>query len=98
VGLILAHAQENNHLACYTGMLLLNDSLRASHKQSLERFLLDNDARDAEALSTRALLAIGEMAERLAVRDPQQPITSSVLAFHALLWNHKKTLEREATE
>ena len=84
---------ERSHLTCYAGLLLLDDSLRTAHKQSLEKFLLDSTAPDALSLSTTARLAIQKMSERLAVGDPKAPLTSSVFYFHGLVWNRKKSLE-----
>jgi len=84
---------ERNHLACFIGLLLLDDSVRAAQKQGFETWLRGISASDAQVLSTRALLAIGNLANRLASGDG-----SSVLGFHALVWNHKKELEKVIPE
>ena len=50
-------------------------------------------------LSNNALLAIGSMATRLAAGSPSRGGRgSSVLGFHALIWNHKKELENGEKE
>ena len=86
---------ERNHLSCYIGMLLLDDSLRAAHKQSLERFILESKETNAPALSGRALIAIDRMANDLASRDRKLP---SVLLFNAMAWDEKKALRKEPCE
>jgi len=59
-------------------------------KQKLDRYLVDSDATNANVLSTKALLAIQGLANRLAA--------SSVLAFHGAVWNRQQTLEKEVTD
>lgn len=88
---------ERNHLTCYIGIILLDDEIRAVHKQSLEKFLLEATVSDAQALSTVTLSAIQNISERLAAGDGS-PGASSVLGFQALMWNRKKELERKPCE
>ncbi len=51
-------------------------------------YLVDSDAANADALSTRAQQAIQGLANRLAA--------SSVVAFDGAVWNRKQALEKEA--
>jgi hypothetical protein len=80
---------ESNHLTYYIGYLLLLDDTRAIHKQSFEDWLRQSDAKDASTLSTGAMQAIRQLADRLAAGDTKKPATSSVLGFNALIWNRK---------
>jgi hypothetical protein len=75
------------------GMLLLDDSLQAAHKQSLERFIVESKETNAQGLSTSVLLALDKMAKVLASRDQKVP---SGLGFSAVVWNRKQALEKEA--
>jgi hypothetical protein len=77
-----------NSLTCYVGTLLLDDSLRATHKGTFERFLLESKETNASDLSTHALLAIQRESKRIA--------GSLLLAFHGIVWNRKQALEKEA--
>ena len=84
---------DSNHLACFIGLLLLDDSVRAAQKQGFETWLRGSSATNAQVLSTRALQAIQNLANRLAAGDPSGR-GSSVLGFHALVWNHKNALKQ----
>jgi hypothetical protein len=80
---------QSNHLMYFTGYLLLLDDTRAIQKRSFEDWLHQSEAKDAQTLSGEATRAIQRLADRLAAGDPKNPKTSSVLGFHALVWNRK---------
>jgi hypothetical protein len=86
---------EVNHLACFIGFMLLHDELRAGHKQWFENWIQESAEANAQALSTHAIRTIVNLANRWAAGDPSQGGRgSSVLGFHALVWNQKKALEK----
>jgi len=80
---------ESLHLVYFIGYLLLLDDTRAFQKKSFEDWIRKSDAEDASALSNAAAAAIRELADRLAAGDTKKPTSSSVLGFHALIWNRK---------
>ena len=79
------------HLNCYIIFLLLHDEFRAKQKQDLEVWLRENSASNALWLSrTRLILAIEELADRLAAGDPKKSGEGSlVLSTHSLVWNRR---------
>ena len=74
----------------YVVYLLLNDAIREKHKMDFEGWLQNAQAGDASSLTLKALTALEDMANRLAVGDPANPASSSVLGAHAMIWNFKK--------
>ncbi len=86
--------KERNNLTYYIAELLLSDEVRVAHKESLEKWLRNSTETKARVLSSRALLALQNMANRLAVGNPKQPLSSSVIGFQALIWNRKRELEQ----
>jgi hypothetical protein len=86
---------EKTDMSNYIGFLLIDDSLRASHKQKFEHWLNESTESNAQALSTHAVLVITSMANRLAAGDASHSGGGSfILGFGALIWNHKKALKK----
>lgn|GEM_PF-2045225 len=75
---------ERNQMTYYIGMLLLDDALRAAHKDRLDRFLLESKMSE-RALTTRVLLAI-----QSAANIPGR----SAIVFHLNMLSRKQTLEK----
>jgi hypothetical protein len=86
------HAHKENALDAFIVYLLLDDDIRTKQKQGLEEWIRTNDAKDASALSSRAGVAIGALAQRLWQGDPAKPGSSSVLGMHAMLWERRQAL------
>ncbi len=77
--------QKSLNLNYYIVYLLLNDSIRQSHKQKFEMWIRDAEAKDAISLSLKAYEAIEGIADELADGE-----LSSAVRSHGMICNYKK--------
>jgi hypothetical protein len=82
------------HLNYYVVYLLLSEEVRTSQRLSFEKWLQASKAANEDALAFDAVLAIEQIADRLAEDDPKKDpaYTSTVLGSKTLLWNTKLRL------
>jgi hypothetical protein len=75
----------------YVGLLLLDDKARRIHKENFEKYIHESSATDPQLLSTRAMLAIQNSADRLAA-------DGSALVVHHLVLKQKRATQEEAEQ
>lgn len=70
------------HLESYIMYLLLDDNIRADHRQKFQDWIKQTEAKDASDLSFKAHVCVADMAESLAENG-------SLLYAQALAWDCK---------
>ena len=74
--------KKRNNLESYIIFLLMDDKIREHHKQEFLSWIERTEVSDAQELSGRAHMAIGNMSEEFAQHG-------SLLGAHSMIWEYK---------